>query len=105
MELPSELTIGERVAQARIARGINQETLAGLMGRSTSWVSKIERGVLPLDRKSVVLKLAQVLEVDANALEGRSQAPQVPGKHGRAVVVGELRQALMRWATPVISPP
>lgn len=104
MEQPSELTIGERVAQARIARGINQETLAGLMGRSTSWVSKIERGVLPLDRKSVVLKLAQVLEVDANVLEGRSQAPQVPGKHGRAVVVGELRQALMRWATPAISP-
>lgn len=105
MELPSELTVGERVARARIARGINQETLAGLMGRSTSWVSKVERGVLPLDRKSVVLKLAQVLEVDANVLEGRSQAPQVPGKHGRAVVVGELRQALMRWATPAISPP
>lgn len=105
MELPSEPTIGERVARARIARGISQETLAGLMGRSSSWVSKIERGVLPLDRKSVVLKLAEVLDVDANVLEGRSQAPQVLGKHGRTVVVGELRQALMRWATPAINPP
>lgn len=105
MDLPTELTIGERVARARIARGISQETLAGLMGRSTSWVSKIERGVLPLDRKSVVLKLAEVLEADANVLEGRSQAPHVPGKHGRAVVVGELRQALMRWATPAINLP
>lgn len=65
MDLPTELTIGERVARARIARGITQETLAGLVGRSPGWVSKIERGVLPLDRKSVVLKLAEVLDVDA----------------------------------------
>lgn len=104
MEQPHERTIGERVARARIARGIDQETLAGLVGRSTSWVSKIERGVLPLDRKSVVLKLADVLEVDANTLEGRSQAPLVPGDRGRPVIVGELRQALMRWATPAIGP-
>lgn len=96
MELPTELTIGERVARARIARGINQETLAGLVGRSTSWVSKVERGVLPLDRKSVLLKLAGVLEVDANVLEGKSQAPHIPGNLGRVVIVGELRQALMR---------
>lgn len=102
MEQPQELTIGERVARARIARGINQETLAGLVDRSVSWVSKIERGVLPLDRKSVVLKLAEVLEVDANVLEGRSQAPLVPGDLGRPVIVGELRQALMRWSTPAI---
>lgn len=105
MDLPTELTIGERVAQARLERGISQETLAGLVGRSPSWVSKVERGVLPLDRKSVLLKLADVLEVDPNMLEGRSQAPQVPGTRGRTVVVGELRQALMRWATPAISPP
>jgi transcriptional regulator with XRE-family HTH domain len=102
VEQPHELTIGERVARAWIARGIDQETLAGLVGRSVSWVSKIERGVLPLDRKSVVLKLADVLEVDANVLEGRSQAPLVPGDRGRPVIVGELRQALMRWATPAI---
>jgi transcriptional regulator with XRE-family HTH domain len=104
VEQPQEPTIGERVARARIARGIDQETLAGLVGRSASWVSKIERGVLPLDRKSVVLKLAEVLEVDANLLEGRSQAPLVPGDLGRPVIVGELRQALMRWATPAIGP-
>lgn len=105
MDLPTELTVGERVARIRISRGITQEALAGFVGRSTGWVSKIERGVLPLDRKSVVLKLAEVLAVDAMVLEGKSQAPHVPGERGRAVVVGELRQALMRWATPAISPP
>lgn len=102
MEQPHELTIRERVARAQIARGIDQETLAALIGRSVSWVSKIERGVLLLDRKSVVLKLADVLEVDANVLEGRSQAPLVPGDRGRPVIVGELRQALMRWVTSAI---
>lgn len=103
--LPTEPTIGERVARARLARGITQETLAGLVGRSPGWVSKIERGVLPLDRKSVVLKLADVLDVDATTLQGRSQAPDLAGRHGQPLAVGELRQALMRWGTPAISPP
>lgn len=104
MELPTEMTIGERVARARISRGMNQETLAGLVGRSSSWMSKVERGALPLDRKSVLLKVAAALDVDPNVLEGKTQPPQVPGGLGRAIIIGELRQALMRWATPVISP-
>ncbi|APU15245.1 helix-turn-helix domain-containing protein [Actinoalloteichus fjordicus] len=103
MELPIELTVGERIARARIARGISQEALAGLVGRSAGWVSKVERGVLPLDRKSVLLKLAAVLEVDVDVLDGRSPVANVSGDISRAVVVGEVRQALMRWAMPVIN--
>ncbi|HEX7658629.1 MAG TPA: helix-turn-helix transcriptional regulator [Pseudonocardiaceae bacterium] len=105
MEIPAELTIGERVARARITRGISQNALAGLIGRSPGWVSQVERGVLSLDRKSIVLQLADVLGVDATMLEGRSPAPLVPGKPGRALTISELRLALMRWATPAISRP
>ena len=56
MEIPAELTVGERVARARITRGISQNALAGLIGRSPGWVSQVERGVLSLDRKSIVLQ-------------------------------------------------
>lgn len=95
-----ELTIGQRVAQARMARGMSQETLAGLMDRSTSWVSKIERGALPLDRKSVVLRLAEVLNVDPAALEGREVVPTLNAGN-RPISIRELRQALMALSTPV----
>jgi transcriptional regulator with XRE-family HTH domain len=101
MKPVTEVTIGERVARVRIARGISQEVLAGLVGRSASWMSKVERGVLPLDRRSVVLRVAQVLDVDAGALEGRDQTPTEPATQVGAVLVGELRQALMRWSTPM----
>jgi hypothetical protein len=34
------------------------------MSRSVSWVTKVENGRIPLDRASVVLKLAEVLGVE-----------------------------------------
>ena len=37
--------IGARVARWRRRRGISQVALAGLVGRSESWLSQVERGV------------------------------------------------------------
>ncbi|MFC8796912.1 helix-turn-helix domain-containing protein [Streptomyces griseoincarnatus] len=56
MDIPTELTIGERVARARVARGISQQAFAGLVGPSSSWVSKVERDAIPLDRNSAELR-------------------------------------------------
>lgn len=36
------ITIGERVALHRRRRGLSQEVLAGLVGRTEDWLSKIE---------------------------------------------------------------
>jgi hypothetical protein len=36
------LTIGERVAWYRRRRGMSQEILAGLVGRTVDWLSKVE---------------------------------------------------------------
>ncbi len=38
------LSIGERVAFYRRRRGLAQVALAGMVGRSEDWLSKIERG-------------------------------------------------------------
>ena len=43
------LTVGERVAWARRQRGLSQEVLAGLVGRTTDWLSKVENGRAALD--------------------------------------------------------
>ena len=62
--------VGERIAAYRRRRGLSQAALAGLVGRSESWLSQVERGVRSVDRLSVLLDMARVLHVDVEALTG-----------------------------------
>jgi len=62
--------IGENVAIYRRSRGLSQVVLAGLVGRTESWLSQIERGVLRVDRLSVLVELARVLKVEVGDLLG-----------------------------------
>ncbi len=45
--------------------------LAGLIGRSESWLSQVERGISSVDRLSVLLDIARILHVDVESLIGR----------------------------------
>lgn len=68
--------IGENVRAARRASGKSLETIAGLAGRSKSWLSKIENGRIALERRSDIAALAEALEVSADFLLGAA-APEV----------------------------
>ena len=46
--------IGRRLARWRLRRRMTQQMLADRLGKSKSWVDKVERGVRALDRYSVV---------------------------------------------------
>jgi transcriptional regulator with XRE-family HTH domain len=59
---------GQRIAQARRRRGLSQATLAGLVGRSESWLSQVERGKRSIDSHTVLTHLAQVLRMDIGEL-------------------------------------
>jgi transcriptional regulator with XRE-family HTH domain len=59
---------GQRIARARRRRGLSQATLAGLVGRSESWLSQVERGLCQVDSHSVLMSLAEVLRVDVAEL-------------------------------------
>lgn len=63
--------IGERVAAYRRRRGLSQAALAGLVGRSESWLSQVERGVRSVDSLPVILDLSRVLRVEPEKLIGR----------------------------------
>ena len=63
-----ELSIGERVAFYRRRRGLTQQTLAGLVNRTASWLEKVEGGRAPLDRISVIRDLARALDVSLHDL-------------------------------------
>lgn len=58
-----ELSIGERIKHYRTKSGKSQAALGGLVGRSEDWVSKVERGLIPVDRLSLLLDIARVLGV------------------------------------------
>ena len=75
-----ELPIGRRVAYWRGRRKMSQQVFADRLGKSKSWVDKVERGVRRLDKFSVVYEIADVLQVDVAGWQpmmgqpGRSQA-------------------------------
>jgi transcriptional regulator with XRE-family HTH domain len=64
------MPIGERIAIYRRRRGLTQLVLAGLIGRSESWLSQVERGIRPIDRLSVLIDIAHVLKVNVTDLTG-----------------------------------
>lgn len=61
---------GQRIARARRRRGLSQAALAGLAGRSESWLSQVERGLRQVDGHSVLLSLAEILRVEVSELTG-----------------------------------
>lgn len=63
--------IGERIGAYRKRKGIPQETLAGLVGKSRSWLSQVERGIRGVDKLSTINDLAAVLRVQPSDLVGQ----------------------------------
>jgi transcriptional regulator with XRE-family HTH domain len=63
-----ELSVGARVAYWRRHRRMSQQVFADRLGKSKSWVDKVERGVRRLDKCSTVREVAEVLHVEVQAL-------------------------------------
>ncbi|MFI0794386.1 helix-turn-helix domain-containing protein [Micromonospora rubida] len=97
-----DLPIGRRVAQLRARRRMTQQMLADRLGKSKSWVDKVERGARALDRFTVIRDLADALRVDPVALLGRDARPTAAG----AAVDGVdgVRAALARYDTVLAGP-
>ncbi len=96
----STMTTGQRVARARKRRGWTQRQLAEALGYSVSWVSQAERGAIPLDRVSVLDRLADLLGVEMVELTGqpyRHAAPALDSGHNG---IPALRLALQRALMP-----
>ena len=99
------MPIGERIAIYRRRRGLTQLVLAGLIGRSESWLSQVERGIRPIDRLSVLIDIAHVLKVNVTDLTGQpfSLAPNGSFQND---AVRAIRRALTRYdAIPAILDP
>ncbi len=93
-----ELPIGRRVAYWRTRRKMSQQVFADRLGKSKSWVDKVERGVRRLDKFSVVYEIADVLQLDVQLLLGKDpeRRPDTVNCIDQ-VEVEEIRAALERY--------
>ena len=103
------LTIGERIAFYRRRRGLTQAVLAGLVGRSEDWLSKVERGEREIRRIDVLAELAKALRVSLGDILGR---PVLAEDDAQDDDVPAIRDALMNprrlsrtlFSAPSVSP-
>jgi transcriptional regulator with XRE-family HTH domain len=63
--------LGARVAYWRERRGMTQQLLADRIGRSKSWIEKVEAGTRSASRLPILLAICQELRVDLPVLIGR----------------------------------
>ncbi|GLY23828.1 helix-turn-helix domain-containing protein [Micromonospora sp. NBRC 101691] len=89
----NELPVGRRVAQWRVRRNMTQQQFADRLGRSKSWVDKVERGVRRLERVSSLREVADALRIDLGVLLADQPGRPDPAAAG----VEGVRTALSRY--------
>ncbi|WP_211221023.1 helix-turn-helix domain-containing protein [Nocardioides insulae] len=94
--MTTQLTVGERIAWYRRRRGLSQDVLAGRVGRTSDWLSKIENGRIELDRLSVLRNIAHALDVALGDLVAEPSLMEWTKDSGQQTVPA-LRSILMDY--------
>ncbi|MGW1989310.1 helix-turn-helix domain-containing protein [Embleya sp. NPDC001921] len=88
MDVPADLSTGERIEWLRTRRGMSRPVLAGLCGRGPDWLKKIESGERELRDYRLILRLASALGVtDLGVLTGTGEVmqPVSPALHHESI--------------------
>jgi len=67
--------VGRRIAEIRKQKGMTQEYIASLYGRTPQWFSNIERGVRPISADNLA-KLAVILGVEPGIFFATTKAKE-----------------------------
>lgn len=100
--IPPDLATGARIQILRERRGMSRPVLAGLVGRGSSWLKKIERGERELKSYELLSRLATALSINDLSLLTGGTSPVPVSTAGRVMVpfVAEIRDAVrgQLWA-------
>lgn len=91
-----EMFIGARVKFWRRRRGNSQRVLAGLAGLSQPYLSQIESGRRPVERRATLVALANALHVSVADLVGQPGDPTDATKAAAAAHVPAIRESIIR---------
>lgn len=93
--IPENLTTGERIRLLREKRGMTRAVLAGLVGRGSEWLKKVERGERPIRDYTMLTRLATALRVDDLAqLTGGMSMPVAAESRMLLPAVADIRDAI-----------
>ncbi|MEV5441102.1 helix-turn-helix transcriptional regulator [Streptomyces sp. NPDC052644] len=93
--------IGRRARRARLRLGMPQADLAAALGKSQGWVSKMERGLIELDRVGLLNQVAAELHVHPNDLIGRPYTSSPEGNQWQVAASSILRELRRYDLAPV----
>ncbi|WP_046501603.1 helix-turn-helix domain-containing protein [Streptomyces odonnellii] len=84
LSIPEDLAVGERIKVLRESRGMSRTVLAGLCGRGSDWLKKIESGQRDLDSHTLLMRLAAALQLsDLSLITGGAPEIAQPVPLGR----------------------
>jgi transcriptional regulator with XRE-family HTH domain len=84
VDIPEDLSTGERIRVLRESRGMSRPVLANLCGRGPDWLKKIESGERELRSHTLLLRLAAALQLsDLSVITGRATDVSQPVPLGR----------------------
>jgi transcriptional regulator with XRE-family HTH domain len=89
-----DITIGARLRELRLWRHMTLAEVAGLAGVTPAYLSMAERGLRPLDRRSIISALAAALRVSETELTGGPHLGTDPQQAGPHTAIPALRIAL-----------
>ncbi|MFE6779982.1 multiprotein-bridging factor 1 family protein [Streptomyces sp. NPDC057702] len=96
-DTPPPQTFGQRVREARENTGRTRPVVGGLVGRSPEWVKAIETGRLGIPRLPLLLRLADVLDVEMADLTGDERLATSSYTKGAHRSLPLVRAALTRY--------
>jgi transcriptional regulator with XRE-family HTH domain len=94
--------IGRRVRYWRLRRNLGRQRFADMVGRSTSWLDKVEKGERSLLRLPMLDRVATALDIDVSVLTD-SSAAQRAADCVDTIEVQAIKAALGRYAVFDIS--
>ncbi|MFB7630709.1 helix-turn-helix domain-containing protein [Streptomyces sp. NPDC056149] len=74
----NELTLGKLIAKGRRRKGWPQRDLAAMIDKSESWVSQVEREVIPVNSLETLRHISDVLDLPLPELLGAAPPPGQP---------------------------
>lgn len=91
------MEIGQKIRQARIAKGLTQEELGNLVGLQKSAIAKYENGRVVNIKRSTLQKLAQALDLRGSDLIIEASPKEAAELSARVLLDGELMDAIEHY--------
>ncbi|SNT64284.1 Caspase domain-containing protein [Asanoa hainanensis] len=93
-----DLPVGQRIQHWRQRRGLSGRTFSKLIGRSESWVSRVESGRIQVDKLTILSRIAIALSIDLPTLIGKD-LPRNSYVSYTSLEVDEIRARLEQYPT------